>query len=60
LLHPVPREVDKNLLAFAPVSVGGAAEVLESVHRTSDAWIRMVNTLDDLADVLSDIDEGRF
>jgi len=60
LLNPLPREIDAGLLALAPITVGTAAEVLDAVHRTSEAWIRMVNTLDDLAGVLTDIDEGRF
>lgn len=60
LLNPVPREIEGGLLALAPVTVGTAAEVLEAVHRTSEAWIRMVDTLDDLAEVLTDVDEGRF
>ncbi len=60
MLNPVPRELEGGLLALAPVTVGTAAEVLDAVHRTRESWFRMVNTLDDLAEVLTEIDEGRF
>jgi hypothetical protein len=56
----MPRELDTGLFALAPITVGTAAEVLDAVHRTSESWFRMVNTLDDLAEVLTEIDEGRF
>jgi hypothetical protein len=60
VLNPAPKAIDGTLLAFAPIEVCGAAEVLDAVHRTSDAWCRLVDTLDDLAGALNDIDEGRF
>ncbi len=63
MLNPVPREAEGALLALAPItpiSLGGVLDVLDAVHRTTESWYRMVNTLDDLATVLKDVDEGRF
>lgn len=60
MLNPVPRDAEGALLALAPVAVGGATEVLDAIHRTSESWVRMVNSLEDLANVLKDVDEGRF
>lgn len=60
MLNPVPREAEGALLVLAPIVVGGALDVLDAVHRTSESWIRMVNSLDDLASVLKDVDDGRF
>lgn len=60
MLNPVPREAEGALLAMAPIVVGDTLAVLDAIHRTSESWVRMVNSLDDLANALKDVDEGRF
>lgn len=60
MLNPIPREVERTVLMHAPIVTGSAIEIIEALSKTSDSWARMVDTLDDLARALRDVDDGRF
>ena len=60
MLNPARRETERSILAKAPIPVGEPAEMMEAITRTADNWVRMIESLDDLACALKDVDEGRF